>query len=101
MHQGIDLKLPEMPTSSSVCQEDLRTEYADGSNDVAIGSAPADSFLDPDVIAYCKIGFGLMSAIGGPKFNMKYDLYSYGISPPSNDTSTLMISLELPKCCKC
>ena len=37
-----------------------------------------------------------MSVIGGPAFQMEYQLYSYGNSPPQNDTSTLMISLHLP-----
>src|ERR1700730_3181154 len=88
LNKGITVVLPRAPDNSSACAEIVRIVHPDGSTDLI---DPILRFDGPTGPQECVVGAGMMAAIGGPQFDLKYQLNSNA----SNEDIVKYTSIEL------
>jgi hypothetical protein len=96
LSNGITLVLPKAPDRSSSCDETVRIEHPDGSTDLL--QEDVFELITPtnNPAQKCAVGAGLMSGIGGPQFNLKYELIALSEDILKFPDVDLWVTSDLP-----
>lgn len=94
LNEGLTLVLPEPPKIPASCDEMVRLEYTDGSRDLLLDQD--ESAVEEDEKPKCIAGNGILSAMVGPRFDLKYDLVASGPNIMKDRILDLWVSMRIP-----